>query len=105
MINTLKGPLEVEKISYVIGSLQQTQNPCLSYPCVPGMVYSLESNGVFYILAHDGIWFDGSKDFLWNNEKVSTKELIHVEGNITIEMDVNRNKYFQLELEAIEAIG
>ncbi len=105
MISTLKGPLEVEKISYVVGVLRIAPNPCLSRPCVPGQVYALKSNGVLYILAHEGKWFQGNEDFIWDNQKVATSDLIHVEGNITVEMDVDRNKYLQIELEAIEPIG
>ena len=104
MISTLKGPLEVEKISYVVGMLRLAPNPCLSRPCMPGQVYALESNGVFYILAHEGIWFQASEDFIWDNQKISTTDPIHVEGNITVEMDVDKNKYLQIDLEAIEPL-
>jgi hypothetical protein len=72
-------------------------NPCVRYPCLPGLVSAVESNDTLYILTKNSVWFwDG--EFSWNDYFPSLGDSVYSTGYITKRMDIYGEVYFTIEV-------
>ncbi len=71
-------------------------NPCLTNPCVPGVVSIVTSNDTNYVLTQKDIWFQG--DFSWKGYSPIPGDMVMAKGIITKRNNINRKEYLTLEI-------
>ncbi len=71
-------------------------NPCLTIPCIPGIVSAVNTNDTNYILTKNDNWFSG--DFSWNGYIPLPDDSVLVKGISTNRTDIFGKKYFTLEV-------
>ena len=81
----------------LIGKYSIIGNPCLSVPCIPGVVSALETTDTYFILASEGSWF-WNGNFSWNGYTPNYGDSVIVNGIITNRWDIYGQKYFTLEI-------
>lgn len=81
----------------IIGKYSIIGNPCLTVPCIPGVVSAVETNDTTFILESGGLWF-WNGDFSWNEYFPSYGDSVIVTGIITNRTDLNGRKYSTIEI-------
>jgi len=82
------------------GKIIYTPNPCQTDPCLPGVVFGLETTSNIYVLTINSNW-------IWSNNKLIIKDIeyfiddeVEITGTITTKQDINSNEYIELEIES-----
>lgn len=86
------------------GKIIYTPNPCQTVPCLPGLVFGLETISNIYVLTINSNW-------IWSNNKLIIKGIeyfiddeVEITGTITTKQDINSNEYIELEIESTSNI-
>lgn len=82
--------------SIIVGRYDIIANPCLTIPCLPVVVSIISAGDTNYVLSKNDIWFPGS--FYWEEYNPIPGDSILAKGVITRRNDINRNKYFTIEI-------
>ncbi len=82
------------------GILQQVGNPCTTNPCLPGLVWSLETDTADFILSVDNSWI-WEDDLIINGTQYYEGDTIIVMGTDTIKYDIIGNPYYELEISEV----
>ena len=89
-------------ISTYSGKIIYAPNPCLTDPCLPGIVFGLETTSNIYVLTINSNW-------IWSNNKLIVEDIeyflddeVEITGTITTKQDINSNEYIELEIETIK---
>jgi hypothetical protein len=80
----------------ITGTYDIIGNPCLTCPCIPGVVSIVKSNDTNYVISHNDIWFQG--DFSWEGYSPIPGDSVLAIGIITKRKDINGNGYFTFEI-------
>jgi hypothetical protein len=81
----------------LLGIYSIVGNPCLTSPCLPGVVSSVTSNDTNYILTmHDSFIWNG--EFSWRGYFPEPGDSIMIEGIITARLDCFAQEYFTCEV-------
>jgi len=80
-----------------IGIYTIVGNPCLTEPCLPGVVSAIEANDTVYVISKDDLWF-WNGDFVWNNYTPLPGDSVNVRGMITSCTDIYGTEYFTMEV-------
>ncbi len=91
--------------SVVTGTLDVEGNPCLTDPCLPGIVYIIVSNEGDYVLSDNGQWFDDT--FIWDgcDYTFDFGDSAIAVGVITERRDINWETYHTIDLVDFETIS
>jgi len=74
-------------------------NPCTTEPCIPGMVYAIESGGQCFFITQGGCW--SWQAHTCNGWTPSVGDAISVTGVVSQQIDVRRNPYYNIEVESL----
>ena len=85
-----------------IGKIIYMPNPCQTEPCLPGMVFGLETTSNNYVLTINSNW-------IWSNNKLIVYDIeyliddeVEITGITTSKQDINSKEYIELEIDAIK---
>ncbi len=81
----------------VTGSFSIEGKPCLSNPCVPGIVGALQGDSLRYILAINDLFIQDGM-LVWNNTFIHPGDSIGVTGFTTQRQDIWGDTYVTLEI-------
>jgi hypothetical protein len=74
-----------------------TANPCLTVPCLPGIVSAVKSSDTLYVLTKkDAMFWNG--EFTWNEYAPTLDDSILATGIVTPRKDINRKQYYTIDL-------
>jgi len=80
-----------------IGEFGCVKNPCLTIPCLPGLVSAVKTKENTYILEKHGQW-DWDYSFVWHNYKPEMGDSVLVKGICTSRKDLTGDSYFTVEV-------
>jgi hypothetical protein len=78
-------------------------NPCLTDPCLPGIVSAITCLDTVYIFTSGGSWF--WNEFSWNNYTPFPGDSIQVTGTVTKHQDIFGNPYQTIDLLNVEPLN
>lgn len=100
---TIAGPYDWDLVTgkpdtvMIAGSYSIVGNPCLTIPCLPGVVSAVESEGIIFILtSNDHMYSDGN--FTWNDYTPVDGDSVVVRGIVTHRTDINNDSYLTVEV-------
>ncbi len=88
--------IEKPDTSQIIGKYSIIGNPCLTVPCIPGVVSALETSEKVLVLESNGWFWNG--EFSWNGYVPNFGDSVIVTGIITNRTDINMKKYYTIEI-------
>jgi hypothetical protein len=89
--------VEEPDTTQIIGKYSIIGNPCLTVPCLPGIVSAVETIESDFVLERNGAWF-WNDDFSWNGYFPKYGDSVIVTGIITDRMDIYGKQYFTIEI-------
>lgn len=72
-------------------------NPCLTKPCLPGIIPAIKVEKALYFLVIDGHYVDDN--FTWKGRTPEVGETITVKGKVSTKLDINNEKFLIIEIE------
>jgi hypothetical protein len=83
------------------GKIISLPNPCLTIPCLPGMVAGVEIGNEKYVLLIDSYWVWGS-GFIRDGIEYNDEDEVYLTGNISsTKIDSMNNEYIEFEVLSI----
>ena len=91
--------VEVIKTANITGEYVLAPNPCTTFPCLPGMVYSVLSDGKYYYITVNQslLWAEGEK-ISWNGYTPKVRDRVTVVGEMVEKRDIKGKNFFQIEV-------
>lgn len=87
-----------------MGEIKEASIPCLSVPCLPAMVFALETTSGDYILTLDGQCVVSNRKLVVNGVEYYSGDKVEISGTETSKQDMNGNEFHELEILAIQKI-
>ena len=75
-------------------------NPCSTNPCLPGTVYALLADGVYYYLNFDCPWIKENNQ--WKQLMEKKQHYIKVTGYVHEKLDIKGQSYYEIEVVSLE---
>lgn len=75
-------------------------NPCLTKPCLPGVIPAIRTEKKIYFLVIEGHYAD--EPFIWQGKQPKVGEAIRLKGRICTKTDINNEEFYIIELEPKE---
>ncbi|MDR1335406.1 MAG: T9SS type A sorting domain-containing protein [Tannerella sp.] len=85
------------------GKLVGKPNPCTTIPCLPGIVWALETVENSYILSADNHWY--RDNLVFDNTEYSREDSVVISGTAYHKYDINNKAYIELKIEKIALAG
>jgi len=79
----------------ITGQFTYAGNPCITEPCLPGMMVVVVANGKDYYLTVDGSWYSDNRK--WDDYMPQPGDIVKITGNISEQKDVRGNLFFTIE--------
>ena len=86
------------------GIYSPTGNPCLTVPCLPGIVSAVKAGGINHFLTRKESMF-WNENFAWHEYTPAMGDSVRVTGIPTKRTDVNRKTYHTIEVLGFEQIS
>ena len=96
-----KKPQEDGQSTYS-GKITYIPNPCLTKPCLPGVVFGLKTTLNNHVLSINAKWFNNR--LIIDNIEYFVDDEVEITGIMTTKQDVNSNGYTELEIHAIKKL-
>jgi len=84
------------------GKIVYMSNPCQTEPCLPGIVFGLETISNNYILAINSDWIWSNNSLIVEDIEYFIDDEVEITGIMTAKQDINSNKYLEIEIQAIK---
>jgi hypothetical protein len=85
------------------GKLVRVPNPCTGIPCLPGVVWALETAENIYVLSFNNHWM--IDNLVIDNTEYSMEDSVVISGTVHHKYDINNTAYIELEIEEIALTG
>jgi len=82
------------------GKITPAPNPCLSNPCNPGIVYTIKTDSINYIITLQGKWVT-SEPFIIESYTFEMGDTIIAEGFLSVKQDIHEKNYYEIEIISI----
>lgn len=89
--------IDKEDTLSTLGKYTIVGNPCLTVPCIPGVVSAVSIKNTNYVLSQNDSWF-WNGEFSWNDYIPHMYDSVEVSGIITERKDVLGKTYYTFEL-------
>lgn len=78
-------------------------NPCTTFPCLPGVVYSVLSDGKYYYITVNQslLWAEGEQ-ISWKGYRPKAGDRVKVVGEIEEKRDINGKHFYQIEVKKLK---
>lgn len=86
----------------LVGKIVLAANPCTKSPCLPGLVYAVETDTSVFIISIDQKWQFSDNPLVINNDTIELNDSIMINGEVRRKKDVDGQEY--REIEVCEAI-
>jgi hypothetical protein len=90
-------PEEEIKNSIITGKLMLVANPCVTEPCLPGMVAAIATDSLNYIITVNNSWF-GNGEVIINNDTLRENNSLEALGIILKKEDLFSQIYYEIEI-------
>jgi len=87
-------------VKEISGNYVLEPNPCLTIPCLPGVIPAIKTGKTIYFLVVEGHYAD--EPFIWQGKQPQVGETIQLKGKVSTKTDINKEKFYILELESTE---
>jgi hypothetical protein len=95
-------PITLRENTY-IGTIVWKGNPCTTTPCLPGIIFWLDTDSADYVLFVNSHWINADKITVDSIEYFVDDE-VQITGTVKICQDVNLKEYSNLEIETINLL-
>ena len=98
-VSSCKNGNEQEEIknSIITGKLMLVPNPCVTEPCLPGMVAAIATDSLNYIITVNNSWF-GNGEIIINNDTLRENNSLEALGIILKKEDLFSQIYYEIEI-------
>jgi len=86
------------------GKIIPMSNLCQTDPCLPGMVFGLETTSNNYILTINSNWIWSDNRLIVEDIEYFIDDEVEITGITTTKQDVNSNEYTELEIKIIKKL-
>ena len=90
---------DMNKKSEITGVLTLEPNPCLTKPCLPGMVLALKSEKAVYFLKNDGNFIE--ENFKWRGVPLKQDDVLVIKGKKSDLTDIFDKPFTVLEIDSV----
>lgn len=80
------------------GKIIYMPNPCLTEPCLPGIVFGLETTSQNYVLTINSNWIWSNNRLIIGDVEYFIDDEVEIIGITTTKQDINSNEYTELEI-------
>ena len=80
------------------GKIIYMPNPCLTEPCLPGMVFGLETTSQDYVLTINSNWIWSNNRLIIGDVEYFIDDEVEIIGITTTKQDLNFNEYTEIEI-------
>jgi len=89
----------------IVGKIIPKGNPCppSDYPCVPGVVFWLETTSGDYVLTIDSRWIWDTR-FIVDDIEYFEDDEVEITGVVRVWINQHSEEYFSIEIETIKKI-
>ena len=97
--------VEMKKTATITGEYVLAPNPCTTFPCLPGMVYTVLSDGKHYYITvnQSFLWAEGEK-ISWNGYTPKAGDRVKVVGEIEEKQDINGKHFYQIVVKKLKRV-
>lgn len=90
-------------MSTIKGKYVLSSNPCMSLPCLPGMVYAVLTDEGYYYLTEGGSWlWVDEEQKVWNGYSPKNGDHVIVVGDISSKRDIKGNTFYEIEVTSLK---
>jgi uncharacterized protein YdeI (BOF family) len=95
----------MKKTATVTGECVLAPNPCTTFPCLPGMVYAVLSDGKYYYMTVDQslLWAEGEQ-MSWKGCTLKVGDRVNVVGEMDEKLDINGKHFYQIEVKKLKRV-
>ncbi|MCL2041227.1 MAG: T9SS type A sorting domain-containing protein [Bacteroidales bacterium] len=86
------------QIVTISGETTSVPNPCHTEPCVPGLVYAIETDSINYIITLQGYWKWPDGPLVIETYSFDIGDPITVEGVVSVKQDIWGKDYTEIEV-------
>ena len=86
------------------GKIIYISNPCQTEPCMPGIVFGLETTTNNFVLTMDSNWIWSNNKLFVENVEYFLDDEVEITGTTTTKQDINSNEYTELEIKTIKKL-
>ncbi|MDL2230868.1 T9SS type A sorting domain-containing protein [Bacteroidales bacterium OttesenSCG-928-L19] len=79
-------------------------SPCQTEPCLPGIVFGLETTAKNYVLTINSNWIWANNVLIFENLEYIVEDNVEIIGITTIKEDINSEEYTELEINSIQKL-
>jgi len=87
------------------GEIINMPNPCETDPCLPGLVFGLETSSKSYVLTINSNWIWADNKLIVEDIEYFIDDEVEITGITTIKQDIYSKEYTELEIETIKKLG
>lgn len=88
--------MSTEDVDIIRGVYSYVSNPCITKPCLPGMVFAVLAKGTYYYLTIQGRMIFENRS--WEGYSPEPGAIITVEGYLRTQEDIMGKKFFEIEV-------
>jgi len=88
--------MSTEDVDIIRGVYSYVSNPCMTKPCLPGMVFAVLAKGTYYYLTIQGRMIFENRS--WEGYSPEPGAIITVEGYLRTQEDIMGKKFFEIEV-------
>lgn len=89
----------MNEIMTITGICSLEPNPCLSKPCLPGMVLGVKTKETIYFIRQDGHFVD--ENFQWKGIPLMSGDELEIKGKTGIMTDIFEERFFVIEINSL----
>lgn len=83
------------KLVTITGQFTYAGNPCITEPCLPGMIYAVIANGNDYFITVEGSWY--SENRKWDEYTPQPGDIVKITGYLNEQIDIRGDLFFTIE--------
>ena len=84
----------------ISGKITSVPNPCQIEPCIPGLVYAIETDSIYYIITWKGYWI-WSEPIVIETYIFEMGDPITVEGVVSVGQDIWGEDYYEIAVASV----
>jgi hypothetical protein len=89
-----------EDVNTVTGVYSYVSNPCTTKPCLPGMVFAVQSDRTYYYITVKGRFL--FENLSWEGYSPEPGAIVTVSGYLSIHEDIYGDKFLEVEVISLQ---
>ena len=83
----------------IVGVCSVEHNPCLTKPCLPGLVLGVKTDEELYFILHNGRFVE--EGFHWEGVLLKQGDILMIKGVIDIKNDIDDKSFSVIEIKSL----